>query len=365
MKSARRYVKYILIPLFVLLAAAAFFIGAKMIHKPPAESLPKVYDAVAKARAAGAVTYAPVAYADAMKLLEKAEKAIAGENDKLINFQSFAYIDSLLDAASSKAALAVKLAIERKKDESGRIRTSYRNVSARLSAWKDSLDASLVLLDGEKLWTEARTHCLMAENLLDRGAEKDAKTHIAMAGTLLDQLKEKYHGYRRQSAEGSDTWKSWVSQTTKYSKDNKTYAIIVDKGAHELYLLNGGKIKKTYKCDLGYNSAYQKMAAHDGTTPEGMYHVTKINRGSKYYLAFLLNFPNETDKKRFAKNKAEGRISDNAKIGGLIEIHGDGGQGRDWTDGCVAVTNAEMDDLKKYVKVGTPVTIVRHSNGTK
>ncbi|MEW5925632.1 MAG: L,D-transpeptidase family protein, partial [Candidatus Zixiibacteriota bacterium] len=337
MNSARRYIKFILIPVFMLVAAVAFIIGAKIIHNPPAESLPRAYDAITKARAAGAMTYAPKAYADAMSLVDKAEKAIAVENDKLVNLRSFEYIDSLIDVAVEKAALAVKLAGERKKDESSRIKTSYRNVNARLSAWKDSLDASLVLLDGEKLWTEARTHCLMAENLLERGAEKEAKTHIAMAGTLLDQLKEKYHGYRKQNAENGDTWKKWADQTRKYSKDNKAYAIIVDKGAHELYLLKDGKVRKTYKCDLGYNSAYQKVKAHDGTTPEGMYHVTKVNRHSKYYIAFLLNYPNEADKARFARHKAEGRVDDNAKIGGLIEIHGDGGQGRDWTDGCVAV----------------------------
>lgn len=363
MTSKRRYIKYILIPVFLLVAAATFVVGARIIHKPPAKSLSRAYDAVAKARASGAVTYAPKAYGDATALVAKAEKAIAAENAKLLNLRSFEYIDSLINAAVEKATIAAKLAGERKKDESSRIKTSYKKVSARLAEWKDSLDASLVLLDGEKLWTEARTHCLMAQNLLERGAEKDAQTHIAMAGTLLDQLKEKYHGYRRQSAENGETWKKWAEQTRKFSRDNKAYAILVDKGAHELYLLKDGKVRKTYKCDLGYNSAYQKMKAHDGTTPEGMYRVTKINRQSKYYLAFLLNYPNDADKQRFARYKAEGRIDDNAKIGGLIEIHGDGGQGRDWTDGCVAVTNTEMDELIKHIKVGTPVTIVRHSNG--
>jgi L,D-peptidoglycan transpeptidase YkuD (ErfK/YbiS/YcfS/YnhG family) len=47
-----------------------------------------------------------------------------------------------------------------------------------------------------------------------------------------------------------------------------------------------------------------------------------------------------------------------AKIGGLIEIHGNGGKGIDWTEGCVALTDSEMDIIFKFTKVGTPVTIV-------
>ena len=47
-----------------------------------------------------------------------------------------------------------------------------------------------------------------------------------------------------------------------------------------------------------------------------------------------------------------------AGIGGLIEIHGEGGRGRDWTRGCVALANPDIDDLFRHVEVGTPVTIV-------
>jgi L,D-peptidoglycan transpeptidase YkuD (ErfK/YbiS/YcfS/YnhG family) len=48
----------------------------------------------------------------------------------------------------------------------------------------------------------------------------------------------------------------------------------------------------------------------------------------------------------------------NAGIGSLIEIHGEGGQGRDWTDGCVALSNSDMDRVFSHARVGTPVTIV-------
>ena len=79
---------------------------------------------------------------------------------------------------------------------------------------------------------------------------------------------------------------------------------------------------------------------------------------TKYYKAFLLDYPNDEDTARFKAEIAKGSLPASAKIGGLIEIHGNGGKGIDWTEGCVALTDREMDLVYKIVKVGTPVTIV-------
>ncbi len=79
---------------------------------------------------------------------------------------------------------------------------------------------------------------------------------------------------------------------------------------------------------------------------------------TKYYKALLLNYPNEEDKKRFIQNKESGHIRATAKIGGLIEIHGNGGKGADWTEGCIALPDLLMDQLYASCAIGTPVTIV-------
>ena len=79
---------------------------------------------------------------------------------------------------------------------------------------------------------------------------------------------------------------------------------------------------------------------------------------TKFNKALLINYPNDEDRMRFALGRRRGTISRGAGIGNLIEIHGDGGEGRDWTDGCVALTNEDMDRLFAHVRVGTPVTIV-------
>jgi len=90
--------------------------------------------------------------------------------------------------------------------------------------------------------------------------------------------------------------------------------------------------------------------------------MTARHRGTRYYKALMINYPNERDRQIFAQNKSRGVISKRARIGGLIEIHGEGGRNDDWTEGCIALTNREMDQIMQYATVGTPVTIVRRSD---
>lgn len=155
-------------------------------------------------------------------------------------------------------------------------------------------------------------------------------------------------------------WKGWIHETIEYSKKNRTSAIIVDKLDHTVILYNNGRWIRSYKADLGSNSINEKFYEGDNATPEGRYRIIqKRGKGkTKYYKALLLDYPNEEDKLRFQKAKRTGRVSKNARIGDLIEIHGDGGRDKDWTEGCVALVNEDIDSLFKQVSVRTPVTIV-------
>ncbi len=160
-------------------------------------------------------------------------------------------------------------------------------------------------------------------------------------------------------------WKRMIDETIAWSRRTGAPAIVVVKEGHRMTLYDNGRAVRTFRVELGSNSAHDKLYAGDNATPEGQYRVTaKKGRGaSKYYKALLLNYPNEEDRARFARLRRAGEIPRGVSPGGLIEIHGDGGRGKDWTNGCVAVTNREMDDLFNRVGVGTPVTIVG-SDGT-
>jgi lipoprotein-anchoring transpeptidase ErfK/SrfK len=165
---------------------------------------------------------------------------------------------------------------------------------------------------------------------------------------------------RYASSEQGATWKKWAQETIAWSDGANSYAIIVDKINRACRLYYDGKLVKSYKADLGPNFIKDKLVAGDRATPEGKYRITGITGpgGSRYYRALHLNYPNAEDIARFNEMKRKGLISKRASIGGLIEIHGAGGRGKDWTAGCVALRNRDIDDLARRVRVGTPVTIV-------
>lgn len=136
--------------------------------------------------------------------------------------------------------------------------------------------------------------------------------------------------------------------------------LLIDKYHRRTHVLEKGRIVRSFVSELGWNGMRDKLQQGDGATPEGEYKVTrkKAGRNTIYYKALLINYPNDQDRVRFRQAIREGQVTAGARIGGLIEIHGDGGQGRDWTDGCVALENSDMDELYALAYVGMPVVVV-------
>jgi len=137
-------------------------------------------------------------------------------------------------------------------------------------------------------------------------------------------------------------------------------AIVVFKESHRLTLYHRGAPVASYDVDLGFNWTADKLHEGDGATPEGRYRVVARlgKKASIYYKALLLDYPNAGDRAEFARARRSGQLPAGARIGGLIEIHGGGGRNQDWTEGCVALANEDMDRVFERAGVGTPVTIV-------
>jgi murein L,D-transpeptidase YafK len=123
-------------------------------------------------------------------------------------------------------------------------------------------------------------------------------------------------------------------------------------------LLRGGKVLKTYKVALGSAPVGPKRVEGDHKTPEGNYVIDAKNAHSQFHLSLHISYPSEADQQR-ARDLGQ-------PPGGAIMIHGLavpfaylGPLHRqiDWTDGCVAVTNAEIEEIWKLVPVGTKVEI--------
>lgn len=123
-------------------------------------------------------------------------------------------------------------------------------------------------------------------------------------------------------------------------------------------LMSGGKIIKTYRVALGTVPVSPKEQQGDHKTPEGDYFVQTKIPNSRFHKALLVSYPNAADRARARKM--------GVNPGGEIEIHGLGSEfgwlgalhrQTDWTDGCIAVTNEEIDEIYPLVEVGTPIEI--------
>jgi murein L,D-transpeptidase YafK len=134
--------------------------------------------------------------------------------------------------------------------------------------------------------------------------------------------------------------------------------VIVAKGRRQLLLMKEGSVLKRYAVSLGREPEGAKRFEGDRRTPEGSYTIDGRNAGSRYHLALHVSYPNAADVARAA---AAGRSA-----GGDIMIHGlPNGRGwlgplhrlRDWTTGCIAVTDAEIEELWRAVPDGTPMEI--------
>jgi murein L,D-transpeptidase YafK len=134
--------------------------------------------------------------------------------------------------------------------------------------------------------------------------------------------------------------------------------VVVYKHDRKLVLFSQGKEMKSYRVALGGNPVGPKTRQGDHRTPEGSYILDSRNPHSQFYKAYHISYPNAKD---IANAKRQG-----VRPGGDIMLHGlprqyawvgKGHTLHDWTDGCIAVTNEEMDEIWKLVPVGTPIQI--------
>jgi murein L,D-transpeptidase YafK len=134
--------------------------------------------------------------------------------------------------------------------------------------------------------------------------------------------------------------------------------IVVEKAAHTLTLYAQGQVLKTYRVAIGVGAPGQKVSAGDDRTPEGSYIIDAKNTKSEFHRSLHISYPNAEDRAR--ARKAGKRLST------LIAIHGtpdwieriqDSGKYPDWTAGCIAVRNAEVEELYALVPIGTPIEI--------
>ena len=138
----------------------------------------------------------------------------------------------------------------------------------------------------------------------------------------------------------------------------KADRIVVLKNGHKMLLYANGQVIRTYKVALGRGGLEKRERAGDHRVPEGTYVIDWRNPNSRYHLSLHISYPNPADRERAKRLGVD--------PGGDIMIHGlpngRGWIGRlhrlvDWTQGCVAVTDSEIEEIWKLVPDGTPIEI--------
>ena len=153
------------------------------------------------------------------------------------------------------------------------------------------------------------------------------------------------------SCGGGDSSKS--SKLKGYSGPPVTQ-VVVKKGERKLYLISGKTVIKSYEIDLGRQPVGDKKYEGDGKTPEGVYFIDRFNPNSRYYLSVGISYPS-------AQDVAEAAML-GLRPGGDIFIHGLGPEGRalnkaDWTAGCIAVKDEEIEEIFAMLQPGVPIFI--------
>jgi murein L,D-transpeptidase YafK len=155
-----------------------------------------------------------------------------------------------------------------------------------------------------------------------------------------------------------------LSSTASADAQQKATRLVVRKNSHEVVLYSGETVLKRYRAAIGPGGAGYKHREGDKVTPVGHYHVT-MHQPSQFHLFLRLDYPNADDRARFSTLMASGQLPREATIGGDIGIHGAPPQQEwkavhktvDWTLGCVAVDDAEIDEIGSLVANGTAVDI--------
>jgi len=316
--------------------------------------------AVRAARAADAMTWAPDELLAAEGRLRDALLAQRIEEARLWPIPDAARVSAAYAETERAARETIALARDRHAAAVTTTAAAIQEATSAVAASASLASAIHLDVDRRRLLAEAQL-ALTEARVYDREGDLGRATVRAReAGALAGQVQDHAAAVAARYADAQTLarWRRWKEETIAWSRREGRAAIVIAKEAHLLTLFVGGEPARTYRVDLGFNWIADKAHSGDGATPEGRYRIVSRNAASQFHKALLLDYPNAEDRAEFDRARRSGDLPRSVGIGGLIEVHGEGGRGRDWTRGCVALTNPDMDELFARVSVGTPVTIV-------
>jgi murein L,D-transpeptidase YafK len=206
----------------------------------------------------------------------------------------------------------------------------------------------------------AKDKLIAAQQEQIESLQEDARNKGDRIGILQKEIEDlsKYVKLKENEIKNRESEIGALQKEIYLIRQGPADRILIEKKARQLTLLSKGNVIKTYNIALGTNPDGPKEMQGDYRTPEGTYIIDSRNRDSRYHISLHISYPNEEDKRR-AKSKG-------VSPGGDIMIHGlmngyswvgDSHTSFDWTKGCIAVTDEEIEEIDKLVPDGTIVEI--------
>jgi hypothetical protein len=328
--------------------------------QPPVEEMEYARELLSNANRNKAETYSKKYYNEAKTYYDSAMANWRRENTKFLYFRNYERVSMFAELASKKADMAAENSRSSSSDIRIRVKQKIESLNNLVTDINNLFTSYPLSSEIRNRISKGKFLLKEAEILYKKGQYLKANRKITDSEYLLTGSYENAITNLKTYFQSYSLWEIWVNNTIKESKINRDYSIIIDKFSRKCYVYLNGVKKHEFDAELGQNWVGDKRVRGDKATPEGMYRITKKFGPSKtkYHKALLIDYPNDEDIEKFRKEIARGTLPASAKIGGLIEIHGNGGKGIDWTEGCIALTDREMDMIFKIAKVGTPVTIV-------
>jgi hypothetical protein len=360
MRFKRVWKNIIILTAVVVLTPLTGFLLVRFTPRPPEDEVEYARKVLSQAELSNAAIYSGNLFGEAKALYDSAMVNWQKENKRFIYFRNYDKVSDFAGLSARKAEAAMRNSL-----------SNVSNLHIKLKFKIDTLNNLVVhfnrLFKSYPLSAEIRNRISKGKLLLkesevaySKGDFLQADKKISDSELFLTDSYEEAVTHLKEYFNSFPLWEKWIDRTIRESRQNKSYSIIIDKYSRKCIVYLGGAKKYEFNVELSQNWVGDKRVKGDKATPEGMYKVIRKfgNNKTKYHKALLIDYPNATDKQEFQQDIASGTLPKSANIGSLIEIHGDGGRGLDWTDGCIALPNSEMDVVFRIAMEGTPVTIV-------
>ena len=361
MLKGRKIVRIIIIAFsfFILISFAVAFLFTRQVT-PPVDEMETARELILEAWKSGADQHSFDLIKVSENYYDSAMTCWQNENKKIIFARDYSLIRKYAIQSAELADKARDRTVAQNSGQKIKLREKLDNLKREIDDFNSVYrriplpqSVRMEYSKGNLLYSEAEQYLAEGQNVL-------CEKKIVDAGISIYNSYRKTIDYLRNYFKSYPEWQQWAWNTIDSSILNQSSVIIVDKFSRNLFIYQNGSLMNTFKIELGANWIGDKKWEGDKATPEGFYRVSeKLDSGkTRFYKALLLNYPNENDLQNFDMERQNGTVHASARIGGAIEIHGQGGVGTDWTNGCIALKDSDMDIIYGYSSPGTIVTIV-------